>query len=438
MRKRFLILALLAIPLFCLLAVIVYNLPPVHSRLAWRVQSLITQIRYTINPPEQVVFVPQEGSARDDFNARVEAIVQATLAAAFPTVTPTPLQTEETGPVPTATPTPQPTPLPGQMMLSGIRHEYQQMNNCGPATLAMALSYWGWSGDQTVTRAYLRPNHNRVDDKNVMPEEMVAYVETQTGMKALSRVGGDLTVLKGLLAAGFPVIVEKGFQPHGEAWMGHYALFNGYDDQSGRFTTQDSYVGPNVEVTYAEMESTWWRDFNYVFVVAYPPEREAEVLSILGPLADETAAYRLAAERARQEIAVLNGRDLFFAWYNLGSSLVGLQEYPAAAEAYDQAFAVYATLPEADRPWRVLWYQTGPYAAYYHTGRYQDVITLGNQTLDTVGGPILEESFYWMGLAREATGDLEKAIYDFQKAVEINPDSTPARQELVRLGVAMP
>jgi TolA-binding protein len=66
------------------------------------------------------------------------------------------------------------------------------------------------------------------------------------------------------------------------------------------------------------------------------------------------------------------------------------------------------------------------------------VITLGNQTLDTVGGPILEESFYWMGLAREATGDLEKAIYDFQKAVEINPDSTPARQELVRLGVAMP
>src|SRR5690606_18275268 len=107
-------------------------------------------------------------------------------------------------------------------------------------------------------------------------------------------------------------------------------------------------------------ESTWWRDFNYVFVVAYPPEREAEVLSILGPLADETAAYRLAAERARQEIAVLNGRDLFFAWYNLGSSLVGLQEYPAAAEAYDQAFAVYATLPEADRPWRVLWYQTGP------------------------------------------------------------------------------
>ena len=31
----------------------------------------------------------------------------------------------------------------------------------------MALSFWGWQGDQRDTRAYLRPNFATVDDKNV-------------------------------------------------------------------------------------------------------------------------------------------------------------------------------------------------------------------------------------------------------------------------------
>ncbi len=45
-----------------------------------------------------------------------------------------------------------------------------------------------------------------------------------------------------------------------------------------------------------------------------------------------------------------SGRDLFFAWFNLGSSLVSLEKYPEAAQAFDQAFAVYANLPETRAP----------------------------------------------------------------------------------------
>ncbi len=74
------------------------------------------------------------------------------------------------------------------MLLSGIVHEYQQFNNCGPTNLAMALSFWGWQGDQRDTRRYLRPNLE-VDDKNVMPSEMVAYVEQFTELAALTRAG---------------------------------------------------------------------------------------------------------------------------------------------------------------------------------------------------------------------------------------------------------
>ena len=441
MRPRLLVYSLLVLATMCIGAVLVYNLPPVHERLAWRVASLRSQIYYTINPPQEVVFLPEE-------QALIESIVQATLDA-LPTVqaaepsplshTSTPLPTQPgltTTPIPTASPTAAPTAIPEQVTLNGLVHDYQRMNNCGPATLATLLSYWGWGGDQYVTREFLRPNHARVDDKNVMPEEMVAFIESQTGLKALVRVGGDIDTLKRLLAAGFPVMIEKGFQPPHEDWMGHYEVVNGYDDAYQRFITQDSYIMADFPVPYPDLRGRWWRDFNYVYLVAYPTERENELMELLGPHTDPVYNLQSAARLAEEETAILGGRDLFFAWFNLGSSLTVLEDYPGAAQAYDKAFAVYADLPQDERPWRVLWYQTGPYAAYYHTGRYQDVISLANTTLSFLSDPILEETLYWRGMAKEASGDLDGAVADYNRAVRVNPTSTGAGAQLQRLGAA--
>jgi hypothetical protein len=441
MRPRLLVFSLLALAVTCIGAVLVYNLPPVHERLAWRVASLRSQVYYTLNPPQEVVFLPEE-------QALIESFVQATLDA-LPTVqaaepsllshTSTPLPTQPgltTTPTPTASPTAAPTAIPERVTLNGLVHDYQRMNNCGPATLATLLSYWSWGGDQYVTREFLRPNHARVDDKNVMPEEMVAFIESQTGLKALVRVGGDIDTLKRLLAAGFPVMIEKGFQPPHEDWMGHYEVVNGYDDADQRFITQDSYIMADFPVPYPDLRGRWWRDFNYVYLVAYPTERENELMELLGPHADPVYNLQSAARLAEEETAILGGRDLFFAWFNLGSSLAALEDYPGAAQAYDQAFAVYADLPQDERPWRVLWYQTGPYAAYYHTGRYQDVISLANTTLSFLSDPILEETLYWRGMAKEASGDLDGAIADYNRAVRVNPTSTDAAAQLQRLGAA--
>ena len=46
------------IPLALVLAVGIYYLPPVHSRLAWRVDAVRTQIIYFFNPPGDIVFQP--------------------------------------------------------------------------------------------------------------------------------------------------------------------------------------------------------------------------------------------------------------------------------------------------------------------------------------------------------------------------------------------
>ncbi len=81
----------------------------------------------------------------------------------------------------------------------------------------------------------------------------------------------------------------------------------------------------------------------------------------------------------------------------------------------------------------MLWYQDGPYAAYYHTGRYQDVINLAQTTLINVDKPVLEETYYWRGMAEAALGDRAGAIADLTLAYSLNPNSTPAGAELQRL-----
>ena len=301
----------------------------------------------------------------------------------------------------------------------------------------MALSFWGWEGNRDVVGPVIKPD---AKDKNVMPYELAAFVEAQTDLRALVRVGGDLDLIKRLIAAGFPVIVEKGFEGYGfEGWMGHYALITGYDDARQQVTTQDSYISSNFPFPYDDLVS-YWRNFNYTYLVIFPPDREAELLSLLGGQADEAAAFAAAAEKASEEIFRLSGRDQLFAWFNRGSSLVALDDYAGAALAYDEAFAIDTQMAVADpdnRPWRMLWYQTGPYWAYFYSGRYDKVIGLATQTLVASSEPVLEESYYWRGLAWDALGDRSRAIEDMRSAVEMHPGFDPALFYLQQWGVQL-
>jgi tetratricopeptide (TPR) repeat protein len=427
MLRRYIIIFVLGVVGLCLLAAVAYNLPPIHDRLAWRVENMRVAIKRYINPPEEVVFVPQE---------RVDAIVSATLTAQAPTPTLLPSYTET--PLPSATPSPIPTAIPESVSLTGIRHEYQKFNNCAPASLSMVLSYWAWQGDQFATRDYLRPSHE-IDDKNVNAFEIVDYVEKNTQFDAVWRVGGDLELLKRLVAAGFPVLIEKGLDPHDDAWLGHYQIISGYDNANNRFLVYDSYEGPAEAwgVPY-DVIGQFWRHFNFIYVVVFPPERTAEVQSILGPNIDPVQNFQHAAQLALNETTTLAEREQFFAWFNLGTNLLHLQDYAGSAQAYDNAFALYAALPQEERPWRLLWYQDGPYAAYYHTGRYQDVINLAHSTLINVDKPVLEETYYWRGMAKAALGDKTGALEDLQRAYTLNPNSTPAAQELQRINAQQP
>ncbi|PID85600.1 MAG: hypothetical protein CSB13_07490, partial [Chloroflexi bacterium] len=93
--------------------------------------------------------------------------------------TPTPPPTSTSIP-PTFTPIPPsatPVSIPNQARLEGISHMFQEWNNCGPATLAMTLTYFDIPARQSETAAFLKPNP---EDRNVSPHEMVSYVKEKT------------------------------------------------------------------------------------------------------------------------------------------------------------------------------------------------------------------------------------------------------------------
>ncbi|MBV6449575.1 MAG: hypothetical protein MHPDNHAH_00287 [Anaerolineales bacterium] len=446
MQKRKSLNFKLLIPILVALGIGIYFIPPVNARLAPRVDSLYAQIKYLINPPDEATFEPQQQSQVD---VELTKMMQTHVA----TQTLQPTSTPTLGPTPRPTVTS--TPLPDSVSLTGFKYVDQKnrWNYCGPANLAMALDFVGWGGNRDDVARSIKPGIQdpKLDfiqqgrsDVNVMPYELVDFVNGETEYRALSRLGGDIDLAKRLLAAGFPFIAEKGYYEKDYAgkvaWLGHYQFVTGYDDAKKELIVQDTWNdGPNFHISYEEFESAEaWLSFDNIFIVVYQPEREAELLSVLGPYADDIWASNHAREVAEERIQNSEGIDQYFAWFAKGTSHVELFEYADAATAFDQAFAIYNDLGKDDkqRPYRMMWYQTGPYKAYFYTGRYQDVIDLANVTLiETISKPTLEESIYWRGRAKYMIGDTPGAIADFREALRLHPNWGPAIQALQDLGV---
>jgi uncharacterized protein YvpB len=386
------------------------------------------EVHYKLSSPEDVVFIPQ---------AAVDAAVQATMAvinaSSGTNIEPVSSPTA----VPTFIPTATPNPVPASAILDGVRYETQhgKWNYCAPTNLSMALSYWGWQGTRDDTGAVLKPYEK---DKNVMMYEMVDFVKEETELMAIVRSGGSLQLLKTLISEGFPVVIEKGIfleetSVDQQSWVGHYNLITGYDDRSQVFVVQDSYYSRDYRINYTQLEQEW-RAFNFDFLVVYPLEESNHLFSILGdPYRDEMINRQFAVQIAVEDAARLDGIDRFYALFNQGTNLTQLWDYPGAAEAYDAAFAYYANLDPNQRPWRIMWYQTGPYFAYYYMGRHQDVINLATTTLDTAHEPFLEESYYWRAKSYAALGDLENAKRDLEKSLKYHPGFIPSMDLLAEL-----
>jgi tetratricopeptide (TPR) repeat protein len=300
----------------------------------------------------------------------------------------------------------------------------------------MALTYFDVYHTQDQTASVLKPDP---EDRNVSPEEMAAYVRNQTDYEAISRANGDLYKLRRLLSNDIPVIIELGIDPPGDyawmGWYGHYLLLVAYDDNSETVWVYDSWFGTSEvpgenadtqgrEISYEELDQ-YWRHFNRNYIALYRPEQEEVVDEVIGAHMDDNAMWEDARQTVLRELN--DEPENAFLWFNLGTVYNALGDYERAASAFDQARTI-------GLPWRMLWYQFGPYEAYYQVGRYDDVIVLADVTLQD--RPYFEESFYYKGLAQAELGDVDEARRNLERAVNFNPNFTPAADALRELEVA--
>jgi tetratricopeptide (TPR) repeat protein len=311
---------------------------------------------------------------------------------------------------------------PMSVINPNFRHQQQTWNNCGPANITMALSYYGWQEDQQYAASLIRPNR---EDKNVSPQELVAFVNENTFVKAIWRVGGDMELLKDLVAANFPVVIETGGPfAEGYDWIGHYQTVVGYDDNLRQLYLYDSFLGTGTRgeglAESYDIFDDRWQDFNRVFIVIYEPDRESALTQILGEYADPLQAAQIALETAQAE-APTNPNDPV-PWFNMGTAFLRLGLDEQAAAAYDAAI-------QRRLPFRMIWYQFGIFEAYFNVGRYGDVSSIAQSVINDSGRNV-EEAYYWQGRALEAQGSTQQAIAAYNSALNVNPLFADAREAL--------
>jgi len=395
-----------------------YQFPWVEQRLSWRIDIAQTYLRGVFQP---VKAVPTPLSAAKSPSNTINP-------SGTPSHTPTPTQAitetdfkdtesiESTSipPSPTLSPTPQytHTAIPEIAKLPAPAWEKQDWNNCGPAALSMYLNYYGWEGDQFNISSVLKPTR---EDRNVNVEELAHFARNYAGwLHTQYRVGGDINLLKAFIAAEIPIMIETSFYfdgpywPNDDLWAAHYLLVTGYDDSRNIFTVQDTFYGLNQVLSYTKLDE-YWQPFNRVFIMVYLPHQEETVKTILGSDWDEAANRQKTLDSAQAEVDA-NPTDAF-AWFNLGTNLVYFEQYEEASAAYDEARTI-------GWPQRMLRYQFGPFFAYYHAGRTEDVFTLTEYALQRT--PNSEEALLWRGWARYRQGDYNGAVEDFQSALDAN------------------
>lgn len=391
---------------------ILFRIPRFNRAISWRMDVAITYARRLLNP---VRSMPTPSVSKQP-NV---VVITPTASLSASDVQPSP--TPEITPTPTLVPT----PIPMQVQLTPPAfdevRDMQDWNNCGPATLALQLRYWGWQGDQYDISEVIKPTR---DDRNVNVEELVYYVRNRSGwLNAEYRVGGDLEMIKKLIAAGIPVMLEESFEvdrqywPSDDLWSGHYRLITGFDDASQMFTAHDTEIGPNQKVTYTDTDINW-QSFNRVYVIVYPPDMEEAVISILGEQWDMDVNRQKALETAERETQ--EDPDNAFAWFNLGNNLAYFARWNESAQAFDAARTI-------GLPQRMFRYQFTPFMAYFHSLRTDDLMALTKYALDITRTS--EEAMLWRGYGLYRLGDKDAALSFFNEALRIRPgyyDATTA------------
>jgi tetratricopeptide (TPR) repeat protein len=268
------------------------------------------------------------------------------------------------------TPTPSHSILPPRKILNNEYQIFQTFNNCGPASLSMALSYYGINVSQKELGDELRPYQNPQgdnDDKSVTLDELAKKAESY-GFITYHRPHGSIELIKQFINQDIPVLAITLLKNDDD--IGHYRVIKGYDDTAEELIQDDSMQGKNIHYTYSDFNQLW-STFNNEYLVIIPKNKQTLATQIIGEDTDSKIAWKKALEEAEQRVQQ-NPKDLN-ARFTRSIASYYLGDYQKSVDAYEEIADIL--------PKRTLWYQIEPIQAYAQLGNTDKVFTLTDEII---------------------------------------------------------
>lgn len=188
--------------------------------------------------------------------------------------------------------------LPASASLGPLIHITQTVNNCGPASVAEVLNYWGISRTQGQVQAVLRADGS---PNGMLPYGVPAYARS-LGFGAVLGTGGDRTLIKALVSKGFPPIANQwvSLTDH----VGHYRPIQSYDNRQGVFTASDPFLGQGHQIDYTTFDRIWATNSGR-FILLYPLSRQAVVQTVLASAGwDKVPAYQADLAKLQRRLTL--------------------------------------------------------------------------------------------------------------------------------------
>src|SRR5207253_2363223 len=177
-----------------------------------------------------------------------------------------------------AAPAPEPKAAPTTAAFSEMKHVWQSLNNCGPASVVMALSTFGIDVSQEFARVPLRGTNIL---SGMGPQKVDGWVNANFGLRSVWRNNGTNDLVRRLVANGFAPMVTQWMQDPSISRIAHWRVVRGYDDAASVFYVNDPMLGNMVPLSYEWFQNNW-QSFSYRYMVIYDPTDEALLKAIIG------------------------------------------------------------------------------------------------------------------------------------------------------------
>lgn len=305
---------------------------------------------------------------------------------------------------------------PESKLLSNTYHIFQTFNNCGPAALSMALSYYDINVSQAELGDSLRPYQvpgGENDDKSVTLTELAEKAKDYD-LIPFHRPDGNIEQIKLFITYNIPVITRTWLKENED--IGHYRVVKGYDQT--HLIQDDSLQGKNLKYTPSDFNKIW-KKFNYEYLVLVPQDKKEIAETIIGENKDSRIAWQNAVYESEKQLE--QNPDDIDARFNLSVALYNIRDYKRATEEFEKV--------ESRLPFRALWYQIEPIKAYFELGDYQRVLDITEKVIN-YHNRAYSEAYLLRGEVFKKQGNIEAAKAEFEKAVQYNVNLKEAKETL--------